>query len=83
MAVSQVPATVGAFSSAPYSVAWHDKPTYGIVATDDRVINPDLQRWMYKRAGSKVTEVKASHAIEISQPEAVAAVIEQAAVNAK
>jgi len=83
MAVSQVPATVAAFSSASYSVAWHDKPTYGIVATDDRVINPDLQRWMYKRAGSKVTEVKASHAIEISQPEAVAAVIEQAAANAK
>ncbi|MEM5343099.1 alpha/beta hydrolase [Paraburkholderia azotifigens] len=83
MAVSQVPATVATFASAPYSVAWHNKPTYGIVATDDRVINPDLQRWMYKRAGSKVTEVKASHAIEISQPEAVAKVIEEAALHAK
>jgi pimeloyl-ACP methyl ester carboxylesterase len=83
MAVSQVPATVADFASAPYTVAWHDKPTYGIVATDDRVINPDLQRWMYKRAGSKVTEVKASHAIEISQPEAVAKVIEEAALRAK
>ncbi|MBN3763375.1 alpha/beta hydrolase [Burkholderia sp. Ac-20365] len=83
MAVSQVTATVATFASAPFTVAWHNKPTYGIVATDDRVINPDLQRWMYKRAGSKVTEVKASHAIEISQPEAVAKVIEEAALNAK
>ncbi|MBP0588690.1 alpha/beta hydrolase [Paraburkholderia sp. LEh10] len=83
MAASQMPATVAAFGGAPFDVAWHDKPSYGVVATDDRVINPDLQRWMYKRAGAKVTEVKASHAIEISQPEAVAKVIEEAAVHAR
>jgi pimeloyl-ACP methyl ester carboxylesterase len=84
MAASQMPATVSAFGAQPYeAVAWHNKPTYGIVATEDRVINPDLQRRMYQRAGSKVTEVKASHSIEISQPEAVAKVIEEAALNAK
>jgi pimeloyl-ACP methyl ester carboxylesterase len=83
MADSQVPATVADFSSAPYQVGWHNKPTYGIVATDDLIVSPDLQRWMYKRAGAKVTEIKASHAVEISQPDAVAKVIEEAALNAK
>jgi pimeloyl-ACP methyl ester carboxylesterase len=82
MAVSQVPATVAAFGAQTPDAAWHNKPTYGIVATDDRVLSPDLQRWMYQRAGSKVTEVKASHAVVISQPEAVAKVIEDAAVAA-
>jgi pimeloyl-ACP methyl ester carboxylesterase len=53
------------------------------VATDDRLLSPDLQRSMYQRAGAKVTEIKASHAVYISQPEAVAAVIEQAAIAAK
>jgi pimeloyl-ACP methyl ester carboxylesterase len=83
MAVSQVPATVAAFGGAPFEVAWHDKPSYAVIPTDDHVISPDLQRWMAKRAGSKVSEVKASHAVEISQPEAVAKVIEEAAENAQ
>jgi pimeloyl-ACP methyl ester carboxylesterase len=74
---------VAAFGAAPFQVAWHDKPSYAIVPTDDRVVSPDLQRWMAKRAGSKVTEVKASHAVEISQPEVVAKVIEDAALNAR
>lgn len=83
-AISQVPATTAAFGNQPYEViAWHNKPTYAVVATDDRVVNPDLQRWMYKRAGSKVTEIKASHAVQISQPEAVAKVIEDAALKAR
>ena len=50
-----------------------------MVSTEDRALSPDLQRWMYKRAGSKVTEIKASHSVYISQPEAVAKVIEDAA----
>ncbi|XQM27669.1 alpha/beta fold hydrolase [Burkholderia gladioli] len=79
MAISQMPGTDAAFSSAPFSVAWHDKPSYAIVAARDRVISPELQRWMARRAGSKLTEVNASHAVEISQPEAVARVIEEAA----
>jgi pimeloyl-ACP methyl ester carboxylesterase len=65
---------------APVSVAaWHEKPAYAIVATKDRSLNPDLQRFWYERSKSKVTELVGSHAIYISQPEAVAAVILTAA----
>jgi len=83
MAVSQVPATVSAFGGASRVVAWRGKPSYAIVATEDRYVTPELQRWMYQRAGSKITEIKASHSVYISQPEAVAKVIEEAAINAK
>jgi len=83
MAASQPFATIGALGGQSRTVAWRGIPSYGIVATDDRTITPDLQRWMYQRAGSKVTEVKASHAVYISQPEAVAKVIEEAALAAK
>jgi pimeloyl-ACP methyl ester carboxylesterase len=83
MAVSQPWATRAAIDGSAYAVAWHDKPSWGIVATEDRALSPDLQRWMYNRAGAKITEIKASHAVYISQPEAVAAVIEQAATSVK
>jgi len=83
MAASQPFATLTALGGQSRTVAWRGIPSYGVVATQDRTINPDLQRWMYQRAGSKVTEVKASHAVYISQPEAVAKVIEEAAVAAK
>ena len=59
--------------------AWRDKPSYAILTTQDHVISPELQRWMYQRSGAKVTEVGASHAVFISQPAAVAQVIEAAA----
>ena len=65
---------------APATVAaWHNKPSYAILTTADHVISPDLQRWMYKRSGAKVTELAASHAVFLSQPDAVAKVIETAA----
>ncbi len=83
LAASQVPATTTTFGARTWAAAWHHKPSYGIVATDDKALNPDLQRWMYKRAGSVVTEIKGSHTLYISQPEAVAKVIEQAALNVK
>ena len=83
MAASQVPATTAAFQTQIWAAAWHDKPSYGIVATDDRALNPDLQRWMYKRAGAAVTEVKASHLVYVSQPDQVAKVIEQATLARK
>lgn len=82
MAASQVPLTTSAFQANVWTAAWHRKPTYGIVATEDRLLSPELQRWMYRRAGARVTEVKASHAVHVSQPEAVAQVIEDAARNA-
>jgi pimeloyl-ACP methyl ester carboxylesterase len=79
MAISQAPVSAEAFSAKLPDVAWHDKPSYGIVATQDKALNPDLERWMYKRSGAKVTEVQASHAVYMSQPAAVAKVIEDAA----
>ncbi|CAM2151248.1 Alpha/beta hydrolase [Pararobbsia alpina] len=83
LAASQALPTAAAFGGNSYASAWRDKPSYAVIATDDLVVSPDLQRWMAERAGSKITPVKASHAIEITQPEAVAQVIENAALNAK
>ena len=62
--------------------AWHTKPSFAILTTKDHVIAPELQRWMYQRSGAKITEVPASHAVFVSQPEAVARVIEAAAKQA-
>jgi hypothetical protein len=73
---------VKAASTPNKTPAWRSKPSYAIVATGDRSINPDLERSMYKRSNSITTEIVASHAVYISQPRAVAKVIEQAAVAA-
>ncbi|WP_143310607.1 alpha/beta hydrolase [Chitinophaga vietnamensis] len=67
------------FVSPITNAAWRNKPTFGIIATEDKSINPDIQRNMYKRSNTKVTEIKGSHAVYISQPKKVAAVIMQAA----
>jgi pimeloyl-ACP methyl ester carboxylesterase len=61
--------------------AWRDKPAYAALATEDKSIDPGIQRAMYKRSNTKVTEVKGSHVIFMSQPEAVANIIIEAAVN--
>ncbi len=79
MADSQVPWGVGALSGTISEPAWKKKPSWYLVATDDKMIPPAAQRLMSKRAGAKVTEVKGSHAIYVSQPDAVVALIEQAA----
>jgi pimeloyl-ACP methyl ester carboxylesterase len=79
MANSQMPVAAAAFDAPVTVAAWHDKPSYGIVATADRALNPKLAHWMYKRSGAKITEIKASHLVYISQPAAVASVIEKAA----
>lgn len=79
MALSQVPWNAKIVSTPITAPAWKTKPAYGIVATQDRMINPDLERSMYRHANVKVTEIKGSHAVFISQPRAVANVIEQAA----
>jgi len=67
------------FISPVTDAAWRSKPTFGIVATEDKSINPDIQRAMYKRSNTVVTEIKGSHAVYISQPQKVAAVIAEAA----
>ena len=79
MADSQVPWGVGALSGTISEPAWKTKPSWYLVATDDKMIPPPAQRFMSKRAGSTVVEVAGSHAIYVSQPNAVAALIEKAA----
>lgn len=78
MADSQVPWGVEALAGAVSEPAWKSKPSWYLVATDDRMIPPDAQRAMSKRAGSTVTEVAGSHAVYVSQPQAVAAIIAKA-----
>ncbi|MGK9230897.1 alpha/beta hydrolase [Inquilinus limosus] len=76
---SQVFASKAAFTAAAGEPAWKGKPSWALVATQDRSINPALERDMAKRAGSKIREVEASHAVYIAKPEAVAAIIVEAA----
>jgi len=83
MADSQVPWGVGAISGAISESAWRTKPSWYLVTTEDKMIPPDAQRAMSKRAGATVVEVKGSHAIYVSQPRAVADLIEQAATKVK
>ena len=79
MADSQVPWGVEALDGKVGEPAWRSKPSWYLVATDDRMIPPPLQRTMAARAGSTVAEQAGSHSIYISQPQAVAALIGQAA----
>jgi pimeloyl-ACP methyl ester carboxylesterase len=81
MADSQVPWGVDALSGAISEPAWRSKPSWYLVATEDRMIPPPAQREMSARAGSTMVEVAGSHAIYVSQPAAVAELI-QTAVNA-
>jgi pimeloyl-ACP methyl ester carboxylesterase len=83
MADSQVPWGVAALSGTIREPAWSAKPSWYLIATDDKMIPPDAQRAMSKRAGATVVEVKGSHAIYVSQPGAVAKLIEEAARGAK
>jgi pimeloyl-ACP methyl ester carboxylesterase len=79
MADSQMPIAAAAFDVPVTVAAWHDKPSYGIIATADHALNPELARWMYRRAGSQITEINGSHLVYVSHPAAVANVIERAA----
>ena len=83
MADSQVPWGVEALNGKISEPAWKSKPSWYLVTTDDKMIPPDAQRSMSKRAGSTVTEVKGSHAVYVSQPKPVAALIVQAAKSLK
>jgi pimeloyl-ACP methyl ester carboxylesterase len=82
MADSQVPWGVEALDGKISEPAWKTKPSWYLVTTEDKMIPPDAQRMMSKRAGSTVVEVKGSHAIYVSQPKAVAELIEKAAQGA-
>lgn len=79
-------ASQGAFHAQGFltpitKAAWRTKPSYGIVATEDKSIVPSIQHAMYKRSNTKITEIKGSHVVFISQPEKVANVIIEASKN--
>ena len=79
MADSQVPWGIEALNGTISEPAWRTKPSWYLIATEDKMIPPAAQRFMSERAGSTVVEASGSHAIYVSQPNAVAAVIKKAA----
>jgi pimeloyl-ACP methyl ester carboxylesterase len=81
MAISQVTPAAQSFGVPITHAAWRTKPSWAVVATADRAINPDLERFMTSRAGSKTIEVNSSHVAYISHPAEVAKLIEQAATQ--
>jgi pimeloyl-ACP methyl ester carboxylesterase len=83
LANSQVPWGLEALNGTISEPAWRTKPSWYLVATDDKMIPPPAQQFMSKRAASTVVEVRGSHAVYVSQPEAVAALIKQAAKRVK
>jgi pimeloyl-ACP methyl ester carboxylesterase len=82
MADSQVPWGVDALGGTISQPAWRSKPSWYLLTTEDKMIPPDAQRFMSRRAGATVVEVKGSHSVYVSQPQAVAALIETAATGA-
>jgi len=82
MAASQVPISTDSFTHQVTAPAWKSKPTWYMVATADRSINPDQERMMAKRANAKTVEVKASHVAYMSHPKETAKLIEEAATSA-
>jgi len=83
MAISQVPIFGEALHAKVTVASWKDKPSYVVVAKQDRMINPDLERFMAKRAQSQTIELPGPHAIFLLHPREVAALIEKAATAAK
>ena len=82
MADSQVPWGVEALQGTVSRPAWRSRPSWYLVATDDHMIPPPAQRTMAERAGAVIVEAAGSHSIYVSQPQAVAELIEQAAQRA-
>jgi pimeloyl-ACP methyl ester carboxylesterase len=84
MARSQVPNLAENFKAVIITAAWRSKPSWVLVAAKDRTINPELERWYATRAKSRTVEAPgASHAVYVSRPKEVAALIEEAAAHAR
>src|ERR1700691_1286613 len=83
MAIAQVPISTDSFTHQVKNPAWKHKPTFYMVATEDRSINPEQERMMAKRAKAKTVEVKASHVAYMSFPNETAQLIEEAAASVK
>jgi pimeloyl-ACP methyl ester carboxylesterase len=82
MAISQVPISTDSFTHKVTNPAWKNKPTWYMVASSDRSINPQQERMMAKRANAKTVEVNASHVAYMSHPKEAAKLIEEAASSA-
>lgn len=78
LAHAQRPTDATAFTTRLPAVAWDNKPSYGIVALDDKSISPEEERFMYRRSKATITEIHAGHLVHLSHPRAVADVIEKA-----
>jgi|SRR5580704_13943736 pimeloyl-ACP methyl ester carboxylesterase len=83
MAISQAPIAESTFGAKVTVAAWKERPSYAVIPKQDRLINPELHRFMTKRAGAQTIELQGSHAIFLSQPKEVAALIEKAARASK
>jgi pimeloyl-ACP methyl ester carboxylesterase len=81
MADSQVPWGVAALDGKISTAAWKTKPSWYLVTTEDKMIPPDAQRFMAKRAGATVVEARGSHSVYVSRPEVVAELIARAAAG--
>src|ERR1700749_207726 len=81
MAISQVPLSTDAFTHQVKNPAWKHKPTWYMVASEDRSINPEQERMMAKRAKARTVEVKSSHVAYLSHPKETAKLIEEAATS--
>jgi len=79
---TQVPINMSVFGAAVTHAAWHDKPTWAAIATEDKSFDQAMLQHMARRAGAKITNVSASHALYFTQPAAVADVIDEAAREA-
>jgi pimeloyl-ACP methyl ester carboxylesterase len=73
---AQVPVSLAALGTKVKNTAWKAKPSWYVVAAEDGAIAPELQRKMAQRIGAKITEVRGSHVVFLTQPDAVAGVIE-------
>lgn len=78
LAVSQRPLAAQAFADQAPAAAWKTKPSWGLVSSSDRTINPDVERYGYRRAGMTTVEVDSSHLVMLSHPQRVADLIEEA-----
>jgi pimeloyl-ACP methyl ester carboxylesterase len=79
---TQVPINLSVFSTKLKNAAWRSKPSFAVIATDDKAFDQRMLRSMAKRIGAAVTEVKASHAVFMTQPKVVSDVIDRAAQSA-
>ncbi|MGX9573260.1 alpha/beta fold hydrolase [Mesorhizobium sp. f-mel] len=80
---SQVPINLSSFGVKLENAAWHTKPSWAVIARQDKAFDQRMLQDMAKRIGAKVTEVDASHALLFTQPAVIAAVIDEAARSTK